>query len=257
MTRSRGKFLSQQSVRASSGNVTILSQPVPSTSRRDRGSPESPPNRVTTQEENQLVGSLIKHLFALDKKKQIVNKARLIKNVFGGQGKQFHQLMSKAKHILSNIYGYQLMEIESGKYILVNEIKNPHLQPSKLEASKQVLLFLVLSHIFMSDEFCTKETLWEFLTNMGIKSDNSHHYYFGDVAQSIEVFVQQRYLEKVAVDKDDPTKIEYKWGMRAEYEVTRRSCLEFVSQIYSRRRIESWPAQYKAVIAHEKTKNCE
>lgn len=47
------------------------------------------------------------------------------------------------------------MEIDGNKYILVNEIKNdlPHLTFTK-NASSQVLLFLVLVHIFMLGNSC-------------------------------------------------------------------------------------------------------
>lgn len=47
-----------------------------------------------------------------------------------------------------------LVEVESNKYILVNEIENnfPHL--IFRDGHKQVLLYLILVHIFMYGESC-------------------------------------------------------------------------------------------------------
>lgn len=42
--------------------------------------------------------------------------------------------------------------------MLVNEMQNelPHIRPSATEGNRQVLLFLVLTHIFMHEESSTK-----------------------------------------------------------------------------------------------------
>ncbi|KZC07845.1 Melanoma-associated antigen G1 [Dufourea novaeangliae] len=186
-----------------------------------------------------------------------MNKARIIKSVFGGQGKNFHRVMTKARDLLSKIFGYQLVELEGSKYMLINEIRNtlPHVSPVGTKGSQQVLLFLVLTHIFMSEEFCTEESLWKFLENLGINcTEGQNHSYFGNVRHMVtEVFVAQKYIDKTVVEQNDAPKIEYKWGVRAEHEFSRRTALEFVSQIYNGRAINSWPLQYKALIAREKT----
>lgn len=102
--------------------------------------------------------------------------------------------------------------------------------------------------------------LWDFLRNLGIiTKDNYTHEYFGDVKQLVTVvsdsadpkyvigamrtsnsihisaqdFVNQRYLEKIVANKEDPTKLEYKWGCRALNEITYRSTLEFVASVSS------------------------
>lgn len=141
--------------------------------------------------------------------------------------------------------------------MLVNAIENPYVQiaSSKSESKQQVLLFLVLTHIFMHDGLTTEAWLLEFLTNLGISSPDNNHEYFGNVMHSInEVFVPQHYLEKIVENKNnDPPKIEYKWGPRAEYEFTRRAALKFVSQVYHDWPMEDWRLQYKTMIAHEKS----
>jgi len=63
---------------------------------------------------------------------------------------------------IPKVFGYDLIEIESNKYILVNEIENnlPHLIFQ--DNHKHVLLYLILVHIFMYGESC-KEGNFYFL----------------------------------------------------------------------------------------------
>lgn len=82
------------------------------------------------------------------------------------------------------IFGYQLLELEGNKYILVNQVENTllHEYISEAERRQQVLLFLVLTHIFMHQELCSEDLLWDFLTRLGIEcSDNYRDNYFGNV----------------------------------------------------------------------------
>nr|XP_012152254.1 PREDICTED: melanoma-associated antigen G1-like isoform X2 [Megachile rotundata] len=159
-------------------------------------------------------------------------------------------------YMFRQIFGYRLIEFQTNKYMLVNEIQNqiPHIYPRATEGRQQVLLFLILTHIFMSEESCSEESLWNFLTNLDIScSDNQNHHYFGNVKRLItEVFVGQKYLDKLSTNANDSTKIEYKWGPRAEHEFSRRAALEFVSQIYCGRPISNWPLQFKTLQAREK-----
>ena len=270
-----GKSLSQSTARRTRSSVT-LSQPVPSTStnshasrgrqgRRQANGPfsqrsqDSLPDPGISEEQNRLVSSLIRYLFAMDKEKQAINKSRIVKAVFGGQGKHFHQTLNKAKTHLSKIFGYQLLELDGNKYILVNQIENPLLQEYALEAERrlQVLLFLVLTHIFMHQESCGEDLLWDFLMRLGIAcADNQRDNYFGNVKHLVtEVFVGQKYLDKTVTEKSDVVKVEFKWGPRAEHEFSRRKSLEFVSQVYDGRQINSWPLQFQTMIAQEKSNN--
>lgn len=52
------------------------------------------------------------------------------------------------------VFGFELVEIENNRYILINNIDNelPHLIFHN--SSKQLLLYLVLVHIFMHGETC-------------------------------------------------------------------------------------------------------
>lgn len=50
----------------------------------------------------------------------------------------------------------------------------------------------------------------------------------------IQDFVNERYLEKISVDKNDQSQLEYTWGSRAENELTYRSVLQFVADVSSK-----------------------
>ncbi|XP_076756030.1 non-structural maintenance of chromosomes element 3 homolog [Xylocopa sonorina] len=207
----------------------------------------------TSEEKHQLVNKTIRYLLVSDRRKQAISKARIIKHVLDSSGKHFPYVMNKAKNLLSKIFGYQLVELENNKYILVNEIENtlPHIRPNAIETRQRVLLFIVLVHIFMHQQSCTEDSLWDFLTNLDIPcSDNHCHAYFGNVKQLItEVFVAQKYLDKTVTEKNDSIEIDYKWGPRAEYEFSRRTALEFVSRVYHGRPVNSWPLQYNALTS--------
>lgn len=87
-----------------------------------------------------------------------------------------------------------------------------------------------------------------------IKEDNFQHNYFGDVKKLVTVdFVSQQYLEKTVLYKGDSPKYEYKWGPRAEHEISYRNILEFVSKVHGERPINSWPLQYKTMLAKEQS----
>ncbi|XP_011690161.1 PREDICTED: melanoma-associated antigen G1-like [Wasmannia auropunctata] len=266
MSRKRGSQITR-SMRESSEDL-FLSQDTPgpssqasvSTQRRTRNSTPmgsqimSSQNMVDmeTQKETQLISSVIRYLFVAGRNKQPVQKNQIIKNALGGSGKVFRFIIERVNEQLSEVFGYSLTEIEGNKYILVNEIENdlPHLTFN--DNHKQVLLYLVLVHIFMFGESCREEILWDFLQNLGIvTSKNFQHEYFGDVKQLVTVeFVNQRYLEKIMIDKNDPLQVEYKWGSRARNELSYRSALQFVAETYGCS-IKKWKLQYKAVIEDE------
>lgn len=236
-------------------NGIFLSQPTTSTSANIPLSNTSP-SRVISEDDDQLVNSVIQYLLILDGGKQIVNKARIIKNVFGNRGRRFLPVMNKAKSLLLKVFGYELVELEGNKYMLVNKIKNelPHICPLGTEGSQQVLLFIVLTHIFMLQNSCSEGSLSNFLANLDIPyADNNQHVYFGNVKYLInEVFVAQKYLDKITMETINSTEIEFKWGPRAEHEFSRRAALEFMSEVYNGRPIKSWQLQFQALTAQEK-----
>ncbi|XP_014483260.1 PREDICTED: melanoma-associated antigen G1-like isoform X2 [Dinoponera quadriceps] len=212
---------------------------------------------MQVQEKMQMTSGVIKYLLMADRNKHPILKSHIIKNI-QCNAKDYQLIMKEVETQLFMVFGYRLIQVEGNKYIMVNEVNNylPHLNFKK-SANTQTLLFLVLVHIFMIGE-SSKEVLWDFLRNLGIVTQNNYvHEYFGDVKQLVTVdFVNQRYLEKIIPDKNDPTKVEYKWGCRALNEITFRSALEFVATIYDMS-LNKWKLQHKAVKEQERLKGRE
>ncbi|XP_046607086.1 non-structural maintenance of chromosomes element 3 homolog isoform X2 [Neodiprion virginianus] len=195
---------------------------------------------LTAEEENQLVGSVIRYLLAVDRTKHVIQRPQLVKNVFGTYNKHYRKIMTKVKATLTQVFGFNLVEFETGKYILTNAItmNPPHLSCPESEKPRRILLILVLAHIFMLDGICKEDG---FKTQM-----------FGDVHKIITVeFVKQQYLKMPKIGSSDPPAYEFHWGVRAEEEVSKRHLLEFVSKMYNDRPIKSWPKQFNALNESE------
>ncbi|XP_032687820.1 non-structural maintenance of chromosomes element 3 homolog [Odontomachus brunneus] len=253
-----GISLSQPSTSSHASQLLELDErPISRRSQRSqsqRSQLQKSQSQIMQKQENmQTVSGVIKYLFMAGRNKQPISRAHIFKNTLLNP-KDYQLIMAEVEAQLSKVFGYKLLIVEGNKYIMVNEISNelPHLN-SKKSSSTQTLLFLVLVHIFMLGESCKEDLLWDFLCNLGIITrDDYTHEYFGDVKQLVTVdFVNQRYLEKIIIDKDDPTKLEYKWGSRALHEITFRSALEFVANVYGASSLNKWKLQYKIVKEQE------
>ncbi|XP_046750777.1 non-structural maintenance of chromosomes element 3 homolog [Diprion similis] len=211
---------------------------------------------LTPEEENQLVGSVIRYLLAAERTKHVVQRPQLIKNVFGTYNKHYRKIMTIVKATLTQVFGFNLVEFETGKYILTNAItmNPPHLSCPESEKPQRILLILVLTHIFMLDGICKEELLWDFLRKLTIiPRDGYKNQMFGDIHKIITVdFVKQQYLEMPKIGSSDPPAYEFHWGVRAEEEVSKRHVLEFVSKMYNDRPIKTWPKQCNALNESER-----
>lgn len=122
---------SQSVIRKRGSNVTSLSQLIPNTSshraepsvaqRKRYSQQDTSPDRMIVEEEKQLTNSLIRYLLALDKGKQVINKARIVKNVFGGQGKHFHRVMTKVKGLLLKVRRIYQFNTESQIFCCIHK----------------------------------------------------------------------------------------------------------------------------------------
>lgn len=211
---------------------------------------------LSHEEENQLVGSVIRYILANDRTKHVIQRQHLVKNVFGNYAKHYRQVMKLVKQTLLQVFGFNLTEFETSKYLVTNAIPNdtPHLFCPNSEQPRRILLGLVLTHIFMSDDICKEELLWAFLRKLTIIADDHFNSnYFGDVRKIITVdFVKQQYLDMLKIGSSEPPLYEFRWGPRAEVEVSKRQVLEFVSKMYHDRPINTWPKQFNALEASDR-----
>ncbi|KAJ9595454.1 hypothetical protein L9F63_013365 [Diploptera punctata] len=97
--------------------------------------------------------------------------------------------------------------------------------------------------------------MWAYLTDLGIISSKKIHDYFGDVRKLLSVeFVRQMYVEFRRIPDVDPAKYEFRWGLRAEEEVSHYEILKFVSQLHGIEDMSVWTTQHKEMMKAESKK---
>lgn len=98
-----------------------------------------------------------------------------------------------------------------------------------------------------------------------ITQDSFVHDRFGDVKTLITTtFIKQLYLSKstkAALSQTQSTQstqsgmcLEYIWGPRSEYEISKSNVLLFVSKVFNRG-MKTWPTQYKIVQQEQEARN--
>ncbi|XP_051159026.1 melanoma-associated antigen D2-like [Leptopilina boulardi] len=198
---------------------------------------------------NRLMGHVVRYILVTDRSRHPILRQNIQKNVLNNS-KHYRTVMDFARRTFRKVFGYNLVEIDNGKYILINEISNNDYHVTfPMEKNQMVLLFICLSHIFMNDTVSTEDNLFNFLRKLAIvDGDNFRHNYFGDINQLITVdFIKQRYLTRSKVENSEPEKFQYEWGSRAEHELDKLEVLQFVSRIYRNKPVEEWTSQLKNI----------
>lgn len=218
--------------------------------------------KLSSQERNDLINDTVLYILSQDHTKYPIKRHDIVKNVLKTYGRHYRHIMDEAAHVLKEIFGMNLVEIEHSanmkQYILVNNEQflrdvSDLKWPEEVQA-QQVLLMLLLSLIFMSGGVVKEEVILSFLTKLGIMNSRKSHEYFGDVWKLLTgEFVRQMYLEYVRIPELDPPKFEFRWGRRAKEEVSRRELLQFVSLVYGSAP-ENWVTQYQEVLQAESEK---
>lgn len=223
-------------------------------------------------EQEKRLNDLVQYLLIMDQKKLPIKKPDINKQVLK-DSKTFPYMIKKAGEKLLNVFGIELIALEDkfkGSYILVNRIDTdiddleeaghshvitPMQWPDD-DNSKTGLLLVALSLVFMNGEVIQDSHLWDTLKKLGIEQDFPHEV-FGDTKKLLtQEFVRQGYLEYTRQPNSDPPMYDFRWGQRAKVEISKRSCLNFVSQLYDKDP-EQWTSQYAAVLEDEGVQNGE
>ncbi|XP_008207768.1 non-structural maintenance of chromosomes element 3 homolog [Nasonia vitripennis] len=242
-----------------------LSQPSTSARGTQHGSEEddedvAPPTQNQRQnktfsdaEHGQHVANAVRYILAADQFKTPINRSAVSKAI-DCHGAGFRTVMNSAEKVLQEVFGYRMVNIKnnetsSGKFILVNKLQDslPYMTFDKEVGDRYVLLFLVLSHIFMNGEICSEASLMKFLLKLGIiEEGNMLNELYGNVMDLVtKDFVKERYIRAEATENSETQEKEFSWGERALEELSPRAVMEFVSKMYAGdREMSSWPQQH-------------
>ncbi|XP_058963057.2 non-structural maintenance of chromosomes element 3 homolog [Pocillopora verrucosa] len=213
---------------------------------------------LSKEELKRKTSDVARYLLFTDRKKYPVKRGDITKNVLKEHAKSFNEIFDHAKKNLNKVFAIEVEEIDVGKsrgYILVDGVKSEE-QHELIDwgddLPKMGLLMVVLGMIFMCDHVITESKLWHMLKKLGIEPKKEHEV-FGDSEKLIsQEFVRQCYLDRKKVLGGDEAAYEYRWGARAEKELTWRQALKFVSEIYGTQ-MEDWTAQMKEITAKEES----
>ncbi|NWR26281.1 NSE3 protein, partial [Emberiza fucata] len=193
------------------------------------------------------VSELVQFLLVKDQKKIPIKRADMLKNIIREYRNVYSEIVKKADRTLQEVFGLQLVEIDTKRhiYILINNLpqaEGQYLCRGK-EKEKMGLLLVTLSFIFMKGSSVKDGALWEFLHLLRVYPGKQHSV-FGDVKKLVtEEFVRQKYLEVTPIPLTDPPEFKFQWGPRAEKETPKKDVLNFVAKIQGKDPT-FWASQY-------------
>ncbi|XP_073326215.1 necdin-like 2 [Pagrus major] len=215
----------------------------PSTSQVQRGL-----EKVTPAQVDQKTAEVVQYFLVKDQKKIPVRRADIVKHVVKEYRNIYPEIMKRAAHTFDQVFGLKLVEIDakSHTYILINKLETAEgASPINSPANpKMGLLFVILSVIFMKEGVVKENLIWNTLKKLRVDPGKKHEE-FGDVKKVVtDEFVRQRYLEYVRIPHTEPVEHEFRWGQRAEIEVSKARILEFMSELHGQEP-QSWSQQYR------------
>uniref|UniRef100_A0A3P9LNA0 Necdin-like 2 n=1 Tax=Oryzias latipes TaxID=8090 RepID=A0A3P9LNA0_ORYLA len=219
----------------------------PSTSQVQRGLEKLTPAQV-----DQKTSEVIQYFLVKDQKKVPVRRADLVKHVVKDYRNIYPEIIKRAARTFEQVFGLKLVEIDlkNHTYILINNLEAAD-KPSPVECPanpKLGLLFVILGVTFMKGGVVRENVIWNTLKKLRVDSGEKHDE-FGDVKRLVtEEFVRQRYLEYVRIPHTEPMEHEFRWGQRADMEVSKAKILEFMGQLHEQEP-QSWTQLYREAQA--------
>nr|XP_023026237.1 non-structural maintenance of chromosomes element 3 homolog [Leptinotarsa decemlineata] len=208
---------------------------------------------VNTNTDEQ-VNDLVRYIVNRAGEHMSFKRSEIKKNVLPKAGPLFQQILETATNILKNVYGYNVIVVDAAQnstkaYIVSNGLsyfKDPteHVPDQEYpEDVHKILIMLVLSHIFMSNNSVSETSLYSFLNSLKIDVERKHEI-FGNVKDYITNTMKNKKYLNVEMDQFSK-KTSFSWGTRAEKEISKHDILKFVCKIYRDRLPNSWVNQFK------------
>ncbi|XP_078100799.1 necdin-like 2 isoform X3 [Sander vitreus] len=198
-----------------------LTFPQPSSSQVQRGL-----ERFTPAQVDQKTAEVVQFFLVRDQKKIPVRRADLVKHVLKDYRNIYPEIMKRAARTFDQVFGLKIVEIDSKNhmYILVNKLETAEAPPIMNPTNpKTGLLFVVLSLIFMKGGAVRENLIWNTLKKLRVDAG---------------------YLEYVRIPHTEPVEFEFRWGQRAEVEVSKVKILEFMGELHDQDP-QSWTQQFR------------
>ncbi|XP_022622516.1 non-structural maintenance of chromosomes element 3 homolog isoform X1 [Seriola dumerili] len=215
----------------------------PSTSQVQRGL-----EKLTSAQVDQKTAEVVQYFLVKDQKKIPIRRADLVKHVVKDYRNIYPEIMKRVVRTFDQVFGLKVVEIDTKNhtYILVNKLETVEGASSINSPTnpKMGLLFVILSVIFMKGGVVREGLIWNTLKKLRVDPGEKHEE-FGDVKRVVtDEFVRQRYLEYVRIPHTEPAEHEFRWGQRADMEVSKAKILEFMGQLHEQDP-QSWSQQYR------------
>lgn len=225
-------------------------------------------------------------------RKAIVRKSDLNKNILKEHSRLFKSTLTLVEKYLDNVFGLKLVELDGEKgekFGVQSKFEYDHELNKKdnkaiwaensstnrsfyqsggagtsidLEADyelheqiKYSILIISLAIIFMNENEMDADLFWESMKRIDVLRDEKKHKYLGDVFKYFTVeMVKEGYLEYEKMPGVEPPVYKFKWGYRSKLEISKKSLLNFVCEMYGGLdacKPEEWIAQYADVLKED------
>lgn len=200
------------------------------------------------------VAEVVQFILIKDQKKIPIRRPDIVKHVIKEYKALYQDIMKRADRIFEQVFGLKLVEIDAKNhiYILINKLQPVPGEPISMCPGnpKTGLLFIILSVIFMKGGAVKENVVWNTLKKLRVDVGEKHEE-FGDVKKVVtDEFVRQKYLEYLRIPHTEPLEHEFRWGQRAEKEVSKMKVLEFVGELHSQEP-QTWTQQYREATSAE------
>ncbi|KAG9335118.1 hypothetical protein JZ751_005681 [Albula glossodonta] len=223
----------------------------PSSSQVQRGL-----ERLTPAQVDRKMAEVVQFILIKDQKKVPIKRADIVRHVVKEYRNIYPEIMKRVTRTFEQVFGLNLVEIDTKNhvYILINKLEPASGELASMSPGdhRTGLLFVILSIIFMKGGVVKESVVWNTLKKLRVEPGEKHED-FGDVKKLVtEEFVRQKNLEYVRIPHTDPVEYEFRWGLRAETEVSKLKMLQFVSELHDQEP-QSWTQQYKEATSSEGT----
>ncbi|XP_046384346.1 melanoma-associated antigen B18-like [Ischnura elegans] len=220
---------------------------------------QSTETELSPEELNSLVNDTALYILRDEKLFNLIKRQDIVKFVLKEKKRHFINVIKRVKTMLKETLNLELIDIDPNKqYALVNRLRcKENVFPREVEADRTLLL-LVLTLIFMSNGVMAESSLFDVLKHLKIlnpKVDKKHGY-FGDAEATIKrKFIRSAYLDWSVIPGTDPAEYEFRWGKRADEEISKKEILEFACKVIGDTEPEAWEKQFEEAVNQNRERN--